>query len=82
MTVNETSFQSLALAVLGPDASSPGALEAVTLETLLWKAGEHRRQIEAAHNKLDVLGAPRFDPRDNVSRFTVAGRIDWMENNR
>lgn len=80
MTVNETSFQSLALAVLGPDASSPDALEAVTLETLLWKAGEHRRHIEDAHDWLDLHGVPRsFESEKGIKQvYTLRGRLEQM----
>ena len=44
-----------------------------TVEDLLWLAGEHRRQIEAAHHALDMRGVPR---RRGDDTLTVAGRID------
>lgn len=61
-------LDSLALAVHGPHARKPE--EGWDLEQLLWQAGEHRRQIENAHNRLDLLEAPRV--------FTVAGRIQAL----
>jgi hypothetical protein len=61
----------LALSVLGPDMPNH-ARESVGLETLIWKAGAHRRQIEDAHNALDTLGVPR---ESDGGTLTLVGRI-------
>jgi hypothetical protein len=72
MSVNEETLNSLRLAVRGPYDCSPD-WEGNDLDTLIWQAGEHRRQIESAHSTLDVMGTPR---KIGDSTLTLAGRLD------
>jgi hypothetical protein len=66
--------QQLTLHVKGPHA----AMNAYTFEHLMHQVGEMRRQIAAAHEKLDMWGIPRSsDPQNPASsRFTVVGRLN------
>lgn len=59
-------------ALYGPTADSEE-----NVETLLWRVGEMRRQIEAAHERLDLLGAPR-ELTPGGTKFTVAGRLEQI----
>lgn len=70
--VDSNLWLALDLAVRGPHAPDPMQ----SMEDLIWQAGEHRRQIEVAHSKLDVMGAPR--KLDDVI-LTLAGRIDTFD---
>lgn len=49
--------------------------EEASTEYLLWLAGEHRRQIEAAHHALDMRGVAR---KHGDADLTIAGRIEEL----
>jgi hypothetical protein len=66
-------LRDLDLAIVGPHAPTLGE----EAEMLLWRVGEARREIEAAHAWLDIKGAPRKDSYGGV--FTVRGRMEKLD---
>ena len=65
-------IEQLRLAVAGPYDVEANDDD---IETLLWRVGEMRRQLEAAHNGLDSAMVPR---RVKGGALTVAGRIERL----
>lgn len=57
---------------LALSAAGPGVDADADLDHLIWQFGEYRRQIDAAHSKLDTIGLPKAQ---DDSRLTLAGRL-------